>query len=95
MLLSFLLEHPWDDIGATMLVGLVESPGSTEDTLPCSEAWPQYAAQPAVSHLSSEHRPCLLQDAEVLQDCLCQGQLGSVGEVILAVQKQPPSVTDA
>lgn len=38
-----------------MLVVLIENPGSMEDTLPHSEAWPQYTAHPAVSHLSLEH----------------------------------------
>ena len=55
MPLSCLLEHPWDDTGATVLVVLIENPGSMEDTLPSSEAWPQYTAQPAVSHLGLEH----------------------------------------
>lgn len=38
-----------------MLAVLTESPGSMEDTVPCSKAWTQYAAQTAVSHLSLEH----------------------------------------
>lgn len=66
MPLSCLLEHLWDDTGATVLVVLIENPGSMEDTLPCSEAWPQDTAQPAVSHLGLEHIILQKMQTEVL-----------------------------